>query len=102
MTDASDRHADTTTGDGPGPADGRGAVELLRNPGVMAVLALVVAAIIFSSGKAIGEAFYLAFEGDTTAAVAFGLTLVAVVVAMIGAGVWFDRRQRVRRQRRDG
>jgi hypothetical protein len=65
----------------------------LRNPFVLGFLAVAAAALLFRSGIAVGEAASLAFDGDAATAAAFVGAIITIVVALIGVGVWFDRRR---------
>lgn len=96
MTTARDRKHGTPSEDEAFLAGARRAGERLRHPFVIGFLAVVVAAAIFRFGITIGEATYLAFEGDGMMALTFGVTLVTVLVTIIAIGVWLDRRRRAR------
>ena len=60
---------------------------------MLGFLAVVAAALLFRFGITIGEAVSLAFEGDDATAAAFVGAIITIVVALIGVGVWFDRRR---------
>lgn len=75
---------------------------MLRQPFVIGFLAVAGAAIIFLLGIRVGEAAYLAFDGEGMMAATFGATFLAVLVTIIAVGVLLDRRQRTREANSSG
>jgi hypothetical protein len=72
---------------------------VLRNPFIVGFLAVAAAALLFRAGILVGEAAFLAFEGDGPTTAVFGATLVALVAAVVAAGAWLDGRRRSRDRR---
>lgn len=97
MPDRDDRETHTTIEDEAFlAAAGRLRDRLVRHPFALGFVAIFAAAGIFLLGVRIGEAAYLAFDGEGTMAAIFSGTFVTVLAAIIGIGAWLDRRQRTR------
>jgi hypothetical protein len=97
MPESTDRQTDTSDEDEAFLTAARRLHDrLMRHPFAIGFLAILAAAAIFLLGIRVGEATYLAFDGEGMMAAVFGATFVTVLVALIGVGVWLDRRQRTR------
>jgi len=100
MTDRNGRHNDhrssTTTEDEASSTQPRTISHLPNRPFVLGFLAVALAAVLFLFGIRVGEAVYLAFDGDDAMAAIFGGTFIAILVIIITLGVILDRRRRAR------
>lgn len=86
MPESNDRHGQTSTEAEGSIAGARTPGETLRgHPFALGFLAVFAAAAIFLLGVRVGEAAYLAFDGEGMMAAVFGATFVTVLVVIIGS-----------------
>jgi len=97
MTDQHDHHDHTTSAD-QAFIDGVRRLQdrISGNPPAIAAVGIVAAVILFWLGTRVGQVAYDIFGDDAQSAITFGVILVTFFGAVIGLGVWLDRRKRTR------